>query len=68
MFESESFGALGGWKKRDVQDDKSITLQKDGTCVAAVGEMMANYHGLKLTQDEIIDAINAWSNADRLAV
>lgn len=67
MFESEGFGALGSWEKKEVEVDKSITLQKDGTCVAAVGEMMANYHGLDLTQDEIIDAINAWSNADWLA-
>lgn len=62
----ENFGALGIWKKIDEKPDLSIIKQKDGTCVAAVGEMLAKYHGLNVSQDEIIENIGAWSNAESL--
>lgn len=62
----DEFGALGNWEKIDEQTDLSIVKQKDGTCVAAVGEMLANYHGLDVSQDEIIENIGAWANAELL--
>jgi ABC-type bacteriocin/lantibiotic exporter with double-glycine peptidase domain len=60
------FGALGAWEKIGEKPDSSIVKQEDGTCVAAVGEMLAKYHGLQLTQEEIIEKIGAWANAEKL--
>ncbi len=62
------FGALGNWEKIAEQFDSTIIKQtNDASCVAAVGEMLADFYGLKLTQAEILESIGIWSNADALA-
>lgn len=53
MEKPEKFGVLGSWKKFDESFDASITKQSgDASCVAAVGEMLAQYYGVKATQNE----------------
>ncbi len=65
---TETFGALGNWEKIDEKFDKTIVKQtNDASCVAAVGEMLANYYGLHLAQTEILEAIGVWSNSKALA-
>jgi filamentous hemagglutinin len=66
-FGSNKFGALGSWERIEEKEDLSIVKQKDGTCVAAAGEMLAQFHGLKVSQDEIIKNIGPWSNSTALA-
>ena len=64
----EKFGALGNWEKIDECTDKSIIKQiNDASCVSAVGEMLARYYGLNLSQEEILTNINVLSNAKNLA-
>ena len=65
---TEQFGALGSWQKIDEQFDATIVKQtNDASCVAAVGEMLANFYGLNLTQAEILEEIGVWANAKILA-
>ena len=64
----ETFEALGNWQKIDEKFDESIIKQvNDATCVAAVGEMLATFYGLNLSQSEILEGIGVWSNAESLA-
>ena len=60
------FGALGSWRRIDEEPDLSVVKQKEGTCVAAVGEMLGKHYGLDVSQDEIIENIGTWSNAEFL--
>jgi hypothetical protein len=62
------FGSVGDWQKTDERFDETITKQtNDGSCVAAVGEMLAKHYGLKTNQEEILKEIGAWSNSAALA-
>ena len=63
----KEFGSLGDWNKIDEKTDVSIVKQMDETCVSAVGEMLAEYYGLKITQAEILDEIGILSNSTALA-
>ena len=64
----ENFGALGNWEKIDEKFDETIVKQtNDASCVAAVGEMLANYYGLHLAQTEILENIGVWANSELLA-
>ncbi len=68
LFVMEIFGALGNWRKIDERFDETIIKQvNDASCVAAVGEMLANFYGLNLNQAEILEEIGVWSNAQSLA-
>lgn len=65
---SEKFGAIGNWKKFDERFDETIVKQvNDASCVSAVGEMLANYYGLGISQKEILKNIGIWSNSFSLA-
>ena len=65
---TKQFGALGSWQKIDEQFDSTIIKQhNDASCVAAVGEMLANFYDLDLTQEEILENIGVWSNSKLLA-
>jgi filamentous hemagglutinin len=62
------FGSVGDWQKIDERFDSTITKQiNDGSCVAAVGEMLAKHYGLKTNQQEILQDIGAWSNSFALS-
>ncbi len=64
----KTFGALGNWNKIDEKFDLTIIKQvNDASCVSAVGEMLATYYGLDLSQTEILETIGIWSNAQSLA-
>ncbi len=65
---AEQFGALGNWEKIDEKFDETIVKQtNDASCVAAVGEMLANYYGLNLAQTEILENIGVLANSELLA-
>jgi ABC-type bacteriocin/lantibiotic exporter with double-glycine peptidase domain len=61
------FGSIGDWQKIDEKSDKSIIKQMDETCVSAVGEMLARFYGLNLSQLEILENIGILSNSKALA-
>ena len=43
---AEQFGALGNWQKIDEKFDETIVKQtNDASCVATVGEMLADFYG-----------------------
>ena len=64
----KKFGALGNWQRLDEQFDESIIKQlNDASCVSAVGEMLARFYGLNISQKEILESIGEWSNSKRLA-
>lgn len=64
----EEFGALGSWQKIDERFDETIIKQdNDTSCVSAVGEMLAKFYGLNISQQEILENIGEWSNAEYLA-
>ena len=64
---AEQFGALGNWQKIDEKFDETIIKQiNDASCVAAVGEMLADFYGLNITQAEIVESIGIWSNSKAL--
>ncbi len=66
---TDKFGALSDWKKIDERFDETIVKQvNDASCVAAVGEMLASFYGLDISQDEILEDIGVWSNAKYLAL
>lgn len=61
-------GAGGTWKRVDEKFDETVIKQtNDFSCVAAVGEMLANHYDLNLSQAEILDEIGELSNAFALA-
>lgn len=64
----EEFGALGSWKKIDERFDETIIKQvNDASCVSAVGEMLARFYGLNISQQKILEKIGEWSNSKDLA-
>lgn len=64
----DKFGALGSWEKIEETFDATIVKQvNDGSCVSAVGEMLAKNYGLQINQQEILENIGEWSNAESLA-
>ncbi len=65
---TDKFGALGNWQKIDERFDETIIGQvNDASCVAAVGAMLAEFYGLDVSQEEILENIGEWSNAEYLA-
>ena len=61
-------GAGGWWKTLDEKKDSSVIKQKTSlSCVAAVGEMLLQTRGIKMTQAEIIDIIGEPSTLENLA-
>lgn len=64
----DTFGALGSWEKIDETFDAAIVKQiNDGSCVSAVGEMLARHYGVNTNQQEILENIGEWSSAEALA-
>ena len=62
------FGSVGNWRKFEEKSDLTIVKQSnDASCVSAVGEMLAEHYGLKINQNEILESIGIWSNAEALA-
>jgi hypothetical protein len=62
-------GAGGNWKRLDEKFDKTVVKQiNDFSCVAAVGEMLAEHYDLNIKQEEILGAIGELSNAFALAI
>lgn len=62
------FGALGDWEKIDLKSNERIIKQvNDGSCVSAVGEMLAKRYKLNTNQQEILENIGEWSNSVALA-
>ncbi len=65
---TDKYGSLGNWKKFDECFDETIIKQvNDASCVSAVGEMLAEFYGLNISQQEILDNIGEWSNSKILA-
>lgn len=55
---TDKFGSLGNWKKFEEHFDETIIKQvNDASCVSAVGEMLARFYGLKVSQEEILNNI-----------
>lgn len=61
-------GAGGNWKRLGEKFDKTVVKQiNDFSCVAAVGEMLAEHYDLPVTQEEVLSEIGELSNAIALA-
>ena len=62
------FGSLGNWEKIGEKPNPKIIKQvNDGSCVSAVGEMLAKKYKLDTNQQEILENIGEWSNSVELA-
>ncbi len=65
---TDKFGSLGNWKKVDELLDETIVKQiNEASCVSAVGEMLAEFYGLNILQEDILENLGEWSNSKILA-